>query len=153
MSLGNAGDMKYDFTVIGRWRNRDFVNQVRDAIRAEGFSCYSFTDNDWSHHGAIWQTDDIEKTMSNYEKLPHDDPRMKEIFAKDLEGLRSSAQIVLVLPAGSASLMESGIAFGLGKPLYAVGDIGEKSETLFNIVKRIFPTLDEFQGFLEQGAK
>ncbi|MCL2038262.1 nucleoside 2-deoxyribosyltransferase domain-containing protein [Candidatus Saccharibacteria bacterium] len=143
----------YDFTVIGRWRNRDNVAEVVAAIRGAGHSCFSFIENDWSHHkGYKFSTSDentIEETMRQAEALPIDSLELKEIFDRDLAGLKNSDAVVLALPGGTSSLIESGIAFGLGKKLYAVGEF-DKAETLFQIFDEIFSSVDEFKKFLKE---
>jgi hypothetical protein len=47
---------------------------------------------------------------------------VRRTFERDMEGLRDSAAVVLVLPAGRESHLELGIGFGLGKRCILVGD-------------------------------
>ena len=148
--------MIYDFAVIGRWRNRDDVAKVRDAIRESGHTCYCFIDNDWSHHKtAKFDAENIETMMQSYEKLSNDSPELKEIFEKGMKGLKNSHAVVLALPGGTSSHIESGVAYGLGKPLYAVAGEGVevkdlKSETLYQVFNKIFANLGEFKKFLKE---
>ena len=44
------------------------------------------------------------------------------LFNNDLEGEKNSKNLLLVLPAGKAAHIESGIAYGLGKKCYAIGE-------------------------------
>jgi len=145
--------MKYDFIVLGRWRTHEQVAKVRDAIRAAGFTCYCFIDNSYYHHGKKFSRENVDAMMKEYEGLPYDSPDLREIYEKDIAGLRNAAAVVLAMPAGTSSLIESGIAFGMGKPVYAVQapDARAKSETLYNIFDKIFADLDEFKKFLEEG--
>lgn len=146
---------EYDFTVIGRWRNRDNVVKIVETIRDAGRTCYSFTDNDYdlTHHDSYKfsaeNDNSIEESMRSIESLPVDSPIMKEIFERDIKGLKNARAIVLALPGGTASFIESGIAFGLGKKLYAVGEF-DKAETLFQIFDKIFTNIDEFKEFLKE---
>jgi len=52
-----------------------------------------------------------------------------------------------VLPAGQAAHIEAGIAYGLGKPCYAVGPV-ERSETLYRIFDDIFSGVHELRRWL-----
>ena len=143
---------EFDFCVIGRWRNRDNVAKVVEAIRDAGNSCFSFIENDWSHHtGWNFSSEGTEEMMQQIEAQPQDSPELKEIFDRDLYGLKSSESVVLVLPGGGSSLIEAGIAYGLGKKVYAVvsPDFEFKSEAIYNVFDKIFQNLDEFEEFLE----
>jgi len=148
----------YDFTVIGRWRNRDNVAKVVEAIRDAGNTCFSFIENDWSHLKSFnfsSKQADADKMMKQTETLSLDSSELKEIFERDMDGLKNSEKIVLVLPAGTSSHIEAGVAYGLGKPLYAVagGGVEVKTESLYLIFDEIFPSVDEFKKFLEKGGK
>ncbi len=46
----------------------------------------------------------------------------------------------LCSPSGIAGHVEAGVAYGLGKPCYALGAV-EKTETLYCVFERIFPDL------------
>ncbi len=143
---------EYDFCVIGRWRNRENVANVVAAIRDADRSCFSFIENDWSHHtGWNFSSEGTEEMMQQLESQSMDNPEFKEIFDRDMNGLKNSEAVVLVFPAGTSSLIEAGVAYGLGKPVYAVASPNSefKSESLFLIFDKIFQNLDEFKEFLE----
>ena len=57
-------------------------------------------------------------------------------------------KIKLVLPAGKAAHIESGIAYGLGKKCYAIGEY-ETTDTLYNIFESIFENENELEDFLK----
>ena len=147
--------MKYDFDVIGRWRNRDNVEKVVKAIREAGYSCFSFIENDWSHHES-WDfshmNNNADETMQQVESLSMDALELKEIFDRDFNGLKDSRAVVLVLPSGVSSSIEAGAAYGLGKPVYAVisPDFNLKSEASYLIFNKIFKDVDEFKEFLKE---
>jgi hypothetical protein len=80
--------------------------------------------------------------------LPQDDEFIKKIFEKDMAGEKGAANFLLVLPAGISGHIEAGVAYGLSKPCYAVGQ-PEKTETLYTIFDEIFPTNDALRKWLE----
>lgn len=69
------------------------------------------------------------------------------MFNQDLEGERNSKNLLLVLPAGKAAHIEAGIAYGLGKKCYAIGEY-EGTDTLYNIFEKIFDNEKELDDFL-----
>lgn len=134
---------KYDYIVVGRWRNRDKVNEVRDALRAAGKTVYCFTDNEYDGDGIKFETHaeaDPEKMMQATENLTdwQTNPTFRRIFENDMNGLREAEKLVLVFPAGLAAHMELGAAYGMDKDCYAVGE-PEKIETLYLMFKQIVP--------------
>lgn len=71
------------------------------------------------------------------------------LFNNDLEGEKNSKNLLLVLPAGKAAHIESGIAYGLGKKCYAIGEY-ENTDTLYNIFETIFSDEIELEEFLKK---
>ena len=71
------------------------------------------------------------------------------LFNQDLEGEKNSKNFLLVLPAGKAAHIESGIAYGLGKKCYAIGEY-EATDTLYNIFENIFDNEKELEDFLKE---
>ena len=141
---------KYDFFIAGRWRNKDDIISVLDAVRASGKTAYCFTENAYGGERLSFNIDsqeDIETTMQASEAMPQDDPMIRKIFKNDITGERNSGNFLLVLPAGIAGHIEAGIAYGLGKKCYAIGQ-PEKTETLYCIFDRIFPDLDSLNEWL-----
>ena len=53
------------------------------------------------------------------------------------------------LPAGKAAHIEAGIAYGLGKKCYAIGEY-EATDTLYNIFEQIFTDEKELEQFLKE---
>jgi hypothetical protein len=58
----------------------------------------------------------------------------KETFQTDMSGLKNANTIIMLLPAGLAAHMETGLAFGLNKNLILIGKV-EKPETLYLMFK------------------
>ena len=65
---------------------------------------------------------------------------------------KNSKNLLLVLPAGKAAHIESGIAYGLGKKCYAIGEY-EATDTLYNIFDKIFENEVELEEFLKKYSK
>ena len=57
--------------------------------------------------------------------------------------------MLLVLPAGKAAQIEDGIAYGLGKKCYAIGEY-EATDTLYNIFESIFENENDLEKFLKK---
>lgn len=108
--------MKYQYYIATRWRNRDQALDLVKKLRSVGKSAYFFMESTPSSEvGKI--EDDPEVVMQKYEAIPkwREDKRIKNIFETDLEGLKNSEILILLLPAGKSAHMEAGIAYGLGK--------------------------------------
>jgi hypothetical protein len=58
---------------------------------------------------------------------------------------RAARRFVMVMPAGNAAHIEARVAFGLGKPCYAVGHVA-KTETVF--FARMFTSSDDSPSWL-----
>ena len=71
------------------------------------------------------------------------------VFNQDLTNERISKNFLLVLPAGKSGHIEAGIAYGLGKKCYAIGEY-EATDTLYNIFEEIFSNDDELEEFLSK---
>ena len=69
-----------------------------------------------------------------------------------MEGEKSSKNLLLVLLAGKAEHIESGIAYGLGKKCYAIGEY-DVTDTLYNIFDEIFINEIELEEFLKKYSK
>ena len=50
---------------------------------------------------------------------------------------RAARRFVMVMPAGNAAHIEARVAFGFGKPCYAVGPV-PKTETRYRFFDRMF---------------
>lgn len=143
---------KYDFFIAGRWRNHENIQPVLDAVRACGKTAYCFIENTYEGETLEFKPDSkdkIEATMQASEAMALDDPMIRKIFDNDMTGERDSDAFLLVLPAGKAGHIEAGIAYGMGKKCYAVGEF-EHTETLYRIFDTVFPDVAALQTWLKQ---
>ena len=130
-------NIKYDFFVAGRARNKENILKICDIFDKYNVSYYCFLKNEdeWGY-GSSNQTPEI----------------VLNLFNQDLEGEKSSKNFLLVLPAGKAAHIESGIAYGLGKKCYAIGEY-EATDTLYNIFEKIFKDENELEEFIKNYIK
>lgn len=117
-------------------------------VRAHGKTAYCFIENLYEGEKvAFADGNSIEASMQSLENLPLSDPLIQKIFHTDITGEREAENFVLVLPAGISGHVEAGIAYGLGKHCYVIGQ-PEKTETLYGIFDEIFPDLSAFEAWL-----
>ncbi|HEY4160497.1 MAG TPA: hypothetical protein VGM08_00365 [Candidatus Saccharimonadales bacterium] len=143
---------KYDFFIAGRWRNKDNIKPVLDAVRGSGKTAYCFIENSYENEKLSFdingRQEEIEASMQASEVMPQDDPMIRKIFENDITGERNADNFLLVLPAGIAGHIEAGAAYGMGKKCYAVG-VPEKTETLYCIFDKIFPDISALTEWLQ----
>lgn len=139
----------YDFFIAGRWRNKDNILPVLNAVRESGKTAYCFIENEYSGEKVEFKLDDDpEKFMAQMESLPQGDPLVRKIFEIDINAERDSENFLLVFPAGAAGHIEAGAAYGMGKKCYAIGQ-PEKVETLYCIFDRLFADVNELKTWLK----
>ena len=109
------------------------------------YYCFLKNEDDWGY-GNPNQTS--EENQREFEVLGLKSDIVLNLFEKDLEGEKNSKNLLLVLPAGNAAHIESGIAYGLGKKCYAIGEY-EATDTLYNIFESIFENENELEDFLK----
>ncbi len=140
---------KYDFFIVGRWRNYPEVKKALDSVRAHNKVAYCFIENLYKGSKVEFKQDaSIESIMQTLESLPKDDDFIRHIFENDMQAQRDSDNFLLVLPAGISGHIEAGAAYGMGKKCYALG-IPEKTETLYGIFDEIFPDLKSLENWLK----
>lgn len=106
----------------------------------------------YRHHGKYRCNKNIEEKQREFESLNLKSDAVLNLFKTDLEGEKSSKNLLLVLPAGKAAHIESGIAYGLGKKCYAIGEY-EATDSLYNIFEKIFKNETELEEFLKKYNK
>lgn len=139
---------KYEFFIAGRARNKESILQICDLFDKYNISYYCFLKNedDWGY-GNKNQT--AEEKQKEFESLNLKSDIVLNLFNNDLDGEKNSKNLLLVLPAGKAAHIEAGIAYGLGKKCYAIGEY-EQTDTLYNIFENIFESTHELEKFLKE---
>ncbi len=140
-------ESKYEFFIAGRNRDKEKILKICDLFDKYNISYYCFLKNEdnWGY-GNKSQTP--EEKQAEFESLELKSDIVLKLFNQDLEGEKSSKNLLLVLPSGNASHIEAGIAYGLGKKCYAVG-VYEATNTLYNIFEKIFANEKELEEFLK----
>jgi hypothetical protein len=139
---------KYDYFIAGRWRNHVAIREVLNAVRKSGKTAYCFIENAYEGDGVKFETGpdvDAEAMMATTESLVdwQTNPTFQKIFENDMNALKDSDCLILVLPAGLAAHMELGAAYGMGKKCYAIG-APEKPETLYLMLDGMYSTVENF---------
>lgn len=144
--------MKYEFFIAGKTRNKDNILRICDIFDKYNISYYCFLKNDgtMNSYGENCQTE--EEKMLEFEKLELKSETVLKIFNDDLDNERASRNLLLVLPAGKSGHIEAGIAYGMGKKCYAIGEF-DATDSLYNIFEEIFIDDNELEKFLKEYNK
>lgn len=139
--------MKYDFFIAGRARNKDNILKICNLMDKYNISYYCFLKNEknWGY-GNSDQTP--EERQREFESLDLKSDIVLNLFKQDMDGEKESENLLLILPAGKAAHIESGIAYGLGKKCYAIGEY-DATDTLYNIFEKIFSSENELEQHLK----
>lgn len=136
-----------DYTIISKFRNKDDVEFLVKEIERRGKTCYNFCDtpadpkNPDAHPEEQMKVSEATKDFFN-------DPHYKQTFETDLEALKNAKIVIMLLPAGFATHMEAGIAYGLNKNLIMIGE-PEKPETLYLMFRERYKNIEEFLNSLK----
>lgn len=116
--------------------------KLTEELTTRGHEAYSFLQN-----GANLSTGaSIGEELRNFGEALQDwgnNPTIRRIFDSELENLKNSDIVVLLLPAGGSSHVEAGIAYGLGKRVMIIGRV-ERPEVFYLICEKIYPDADAF---------
>lgn len=134
--------MRYDYFIASRWRNKDNVLSLAIRLRQLGKSVYCFVDPETSHLDPLA---DAEEAMKSFEAITdwHFDPGVRELFKRDIDALKESHLLIMLLPAGKSAHIEAGLAYGLGKKCVVIGE-QQETESLYLIFNEWYPTSDDF---------
>ena len=138
---------KYEFFIAGKTRNKDYILKICDLFDKYNVSYYCFLKNEdtMNSYGEEGQTE--EEKMKKFESLGLKSDIVLNIFNQDLENEKVSKNFLLVLPAGKSGHIEAGIAYGMGKKCYAIGEF-DATDSLYNIFDSIFKDETELDEFL-----
>lgn len=139
-------DNKYKFFIAGRTRNKENILKICSIFEELNISHYCFLKNEKSHKEAGLDIND-NHLADTFEALGLENPSVRTIFEHDIEGEKNSDNFLLVLPAGKSAHIEAGIAYGLGKKCYAIGEY-DVTDSLYLIFDKIFKDENELESFL-----
>lgn len=138
---------KYEFFIAGRTRNKEKILNICKIFEELNISHYCFLKNEQSHKEVGLDLNDKE-LADKFEKMDLQSDTVKTIFKHDMEGLKSSENLLLVLPAGKSAHIEAGVVYGLGKKCYAIGEY-DVTDSLYLIFDKIFADEEELKAFLK----
>ena len=145
-------ERKYDFFIAGKTRNKDNILAICDIFDEYHLSYYCFLKNDgtMNSYGEAGQNE--EEKMKIFESLDLKSDIVMQIFNEDLENEKAADNFLLVLPAGKSGHIEAGIAYGMGKKCYAIGEY-DATDSLYNIFDKIFNDGEELAEILKTYKK
>ena len=142
-------DIKYEFFIAGKTRNKDNILKICDLFDKYNISYYCFLKNDETMNSYGEEGQSEEEKMKVFENLGLKSDVVLKIFKEDLDNEKASRNLLLVLPTGKSGHIESGIAYGMGKKCYAIGEF-DATDSLYNIFENIFADEKELEEFLKQ---
>ena len=140
---------KYEFFIAGKTRNKDNILKICDLFDKYNISYYCFLKNDEIHNSYGDTSNSVDDNMEIFESLDLKSDIVLNMFNEDMEAEKNSNNFLLVLPAGKSGHIEAGVAYGLGKKCYAIGEY-EATDTLYNIFENIFNNEEELEDFLKE---
>lgn len=140
-------EYKYKFFIAGRARNKENILKICSIFEKLNIPHYCFLKNEVSHKEAGLDIND-EHLAETFEALELSSSKVRTIFEHDLDGERNSENFLLILPAGKSAHIEAGIAYGMGKKCYALGEY-DVTDSLYLIFDKIFKNEDELKEFLK----
>lgn len=139
---------EYEFFIAGRTRNKEKILEICDIFDSLNISYYCFLKNEQSHiEAGLDINENPEELMKKFESMNLQSDSVKTIFEHDMNGEKNSKKFLLVLPAGKSAHIEAGVAYGLGKKCYAVGEY-DTTDSLYLIFDKIFANEEELKRFL-----
>ena len=138
--------MKYEFFIAGKTRNKENILKICDLFDKYNISYYCFLKNEDTMN-SYGNSDNVNDKMEVFESLGLKSDVVLNIFNEDLDSEKNSKNFLLVLPAGKSGHIEAGIAYGMGKKCYAIGEF-DSTDSLYNIFEEIFNNENELEKFL-----
>ena len=139
---------KYEFFIAGKTRNNDNILKICDIFDKYNVTYYCFLKNDETMNSYGNANQSTEEKQQEFENLGLKSETVLKVFNEDLKNEKASKNFLLVLPAGKSGHIEAGIAYGLGKKCYAIGEY-DATDSLYNIFENIFTNYDELEEFLK----
>lgn len=142
------------FFIASPWKNRSEVERLTQELEQLGHSAYSFVKS-----GANLLTGKpIEAEMKEFSEALMNwkvDDRIAKIAESEVQALRDSDAVILLLPAGDSSHMEAGVGYGMGKRMILIGPV-EKPEIIYLLFNHAYLDISSFLkefSFLENVAE
>ena len=140
--------MNKEFFIAGKTRNKENILKICDIFDKYNISYYCFLKNEDTMNSYGEEGQSEEEKMAVFESLDLKSDVVLNIFNQDLDNEKACKNLLLVLPAGKAGHIEAGIAYGMGKKCYAIGEF-DATDSLYNIFETIFKDNNELDEFLK----
>jgi len=128
--------------IASPWRNQEKVLRLSEDLTKQGHQVYSFLQNGENLLTGTSIGEEL-RTFGTALKNWENDPKIKRIFDSELEGLKKSDVLLLLQPSGHSSLIEAGIAYGMGKRVISIGPV-EWPEVFYLICEEIYHDTETF---------
>lgn len=137
--------MKFDYFIASRYRNKAIVLSLTASLRKKGKKVYCFIESSTSIKNVGKIEDDAEEAIKKFEAIPNwrNNKKVREIFDTDMEALKNSDNLILLLPSGKSAHIEAGVAYGMGKNCIVIGKQKE-TESLYLIFNQHFSSTNDF---------
>jgi len=132
------------FFIASPWQNTDIVKSLSVALATRGYGTYSFLDNGANVVAGAPSIEESEESFPNSIVNWENNPAIKEIFESDMKALRESDVVILLEPSGRSSLVEAGIAYGMGKKVVRVGPVAHPEVFAYCICESHYASVEEF---------
>lgn len=139
------------FFIASRWTNKDAVESLSNTLTEKGFSVYSYLNSGANLTTGSSIADEL-KTFHEAMRNWRDDQNIWKIFNSEIQHLKESDVAILLQPAGRSSMLEAGVAYGMGKRVLMIGPVDEP-EMAYLIFDRLYPSAEAFLGDLDNFAK
>ena len=140
---------KYEFFIAGRARNKEEILKICDIFDKYNVSYYCFLKNDETMNSYGNANQSTEEKQQEFESLGLKSPIVLNVFNEDLKNEKASKNFLLVLPAGKSGHIEAGIAYGMNKKCFAIGEY-DATDSLYNIFDNIFNDEKELEQYLKE---
>ena len=114
------------------------------ALIAQGHTAHSFLDNGANLVGGVPSVEESEENYPNSILNWDNNPLVKEVFEFEMQSLKESDTVILLEPAGRSSLIEAGIAYGMGKKVVRVGRVEHPEMIAYCICEGYYASTDDF---------
>ena len=143
---------KNEFFIAGKTRNKENILKICDIFDKYNISYYCFLKDEQSMKSYGDENKSVAENMKVFESLDLKSDVVLRIFNEDLENEKACKNFLLVLPAGKSGHIEAGIAYGMGRKCYAIGEY-DATDSLYNIFETIFEDNDQLEEFLKNYNK
>ena len=130
------------------WKN-PYYQRLRNSLIARGYEVYDFKDpkhemywGDIDPHWKSWTVQEFRESLAT--------PIADNSFQADMNGLRESDIVVLLLPSNRSAHSEAGWHTGRGRPVYILSYEPIKPELMYKMYSGICQNFQELVEALEE---